>query len=365
MAKLSLGLGKNPPKAAKELPIETYETLYAKALVRMQAEPYILQSSFKRENYEQAAEMFKQLGSYQDAAELAEICRGKAEEAIEEEKAECYEKALHRRSEAESDSDWKSLADTFAKLGDYQDAPLYLQESRDNYAKKIKSLKHKRNVVLGCAAAVLIGIIGGTASGGFAYLYGRSFMQAGIYGKARTTFESMGDRFDAADLARKCEFLIMKHAEEGATINFAGYKWKALEKKDGTMLLMLSTLDEESPLRRLAFDENGAADWKNSSLRTYLNHDFLETFGQDQTASMLEQDEDLVTILNQEQAERYQEIITTRTDSWLRTPAQQDGMEMIRLANGQVLQEGITADSTQIVTWPVVLVDYAHAIEEG
>ena len=63
-------------KDAKKKPIyESQESLYQKAVRKMQADRLIVQYAYKIDNYKLAAAMFDEVGDYMDAPALAKKCR--------------------------------------------------------------------------------------------------------------------------------------------------------------------------------------------------------------------------------------------------------------------------------------------------
>ena len=65
----------------------------------------------------------------------------------------------------------------------------------------------------------------------------------------------------------------LKELERGKEFELASYKWIVLEQNEekGSTLVVAKECIEE-----MAFDEGGSNDFRNSSLRIYLNNDFLE-----------------------------------------------------------------------------------------
>lgn len=57
----------------------------------------------------------------------------------------------------------------------------------------------------------------------------------------------------------------------GAIFPYAGHDWIALETMDGSTLAVMADILKEAP-----FDEDGSADWRESSARAFLNGEFLE-----------------------------------------------------------------------------------------
>ena len=86
--------------AAKKPVYESQESLYAKAVIKMNEDAVIVQHAYKAENYRRAAAMFELVGDYEDAAELAQQCYRLADETEEEERVLRYGKAREKEEKA-------------------------------------------------------------------------------------------------------------------------------------------------------------------------------------------------------------------------------------------------------------------------
>lgn len=63
----------------------------------------------------------------------------------------------------------------------------------------------------------------------------------------------------------------LKDLNRGETFPFAGFEWIVLEHTSAGTRVVATTIIENR-----AFDEDGSADWRESSSRSYLNSEFLE-----------------------------------------------------------------------------------------
>ncbi len=383
MAKLSLGISQHAPKA-QDQPVETQESLYRKACAKLEAVPFIIQKTYKKESLELAASMFEQLGDYLDAKEQAAKCRSLVSAAEEEIRAETYEKALRREQEAETDTEWAHLVNIFSELGDYQEAKVHLAGARKGLAAAQKRLRRRRNRMVAVLVLLLAVIIAGFATGMFRYLYGCAFMQAGINGKARETFEGLNGFLDSEHKAALSEYLAIRQAEDTDVVTFAGQRWTILEREDGKARLILEAPDAENELYAMAYhDTQAEVTWENSTLRAYLNSTFLEELREDAHAYLLPQanaytenadygtayeeaGEDTVTILSAQEAESYSEALTLAdADFWLKTPGSTLETAAFYSGSGTVMTYGVPVDSKALTVLPVVWVDYESAIQAG
>lgn len=110
----------------------------------------------------------------------------------------------------------------------------------------------------------------------------------------------------------------------GNTVEFAGQKWNVLEEVGEDKFLCLNN----DIICYKAFDENNCNDWKKSTLRKWLNGEYLERFNdvelieqtQDLTADYGLKDygtsTDLIFLLTEEQYRQYRDNIRKVNDWW-------------------------------------------------
>lgn len=116
----------------------------------------------EKDSYSEAAEIFEELGDYEDSASLAALCRQNAD----------YYEAL----EFMNGGEYKSAKLIFKELGDFNDSPDKLE-----YCEKM-----------------------------IVYLAGMQLMQSGNYSGAYEKLLSLGDFEDAPELAEECSLYILK-----------------------------------------------------------------------------------------------------------------------------------------------------------
>ena len=119
---------------------------------------------------------------------------------------------------------------------------------------------------------------------------------------------------------------IKKKFEIGYIFDLIGLKWKILDKTDAGYVCLAETLEDERQ-----FDKN-RSNWKNSSLREYLNVEFLEklsdSVGKENIISF-ERDlfsldgqteygscEDKVSLLTVDEYRKYRSMIPNTGDRW-------------------------------------------------
>lgn len=66
--------------------------------------------------------------------------------------------------------------------------------------------------------------------------------------------------------------MMLKEMKRGQVFTLAGYEWITLEHDSATDSILITT---KECIEDMPFDEDGSNDFRNSSLRQYLNNDFL------------------------------------------------------------------------------------------
>lgn len=153
------------------------------------------------------------------------------------------------------------------------------------------------------------------------YQLAESCYKSQRYVEAVKLYNELGDYKDSKD---RIEQIYNKFAL-GGEIYFGVYRnepiaWKLLKTKKSRMLLIT-----ETPVEVLAFnDELKNITYETSSIRTWLNDDFLEEFSEEQKSRILKSEDGLndnIFILSEEEYQGYAETISFNTisDWWLRT----------------------------------------------
>lgn len=131
---------------------------------------------------------------------------------------------------------------------------------------------------------------------------------------------------EVAELKKGNPASIRKKLETGDTFDLIGLNWKILDKTDSGYVCLAETLEDEKQ-----FDKNNS-EWKKSSLREYLNGEFLEklsdALGKENIISF-ERDlfsldgqteygscEDKVSLLTVDEYRRYRNMIPNTDDGW-------------------------------------------------
>lgn len=169
------------------------------------------------------------------------------------------------------------------------------------------------------------------------YQSAEDYYKSQRYVEAVKLYNELGDYKNSKD---KIEQIYNKFAQ-GGKIYFGVYKnepiaWKILKTEQSRMLLIT-----ENPIEVLAFNnELKNITYETSSIRTWLNNDFLTEFSEEQKSRILKSEDELnddIFILSEEEYKGYAETISFNTisDWWLRTKTD-SGMMYVYGENSEV-----------------------------
>lgn len=170
------------------------------------------------------------------------------------------------------------------------------------------------------------------------------------YIDAMQVYAELGDYKDSKKRIEQ----IYNMGATGEDIYFGSYKgvpiaWIALESTDSKMLLI-----SKEPVIQLAMNnEIEKVDWDGSSIKEWLNKDFLNDFSEDQQAKIIK-NTDSVFLLSEDEFENYSETTNMKTTSewWLSTTT---GIGFMFVdGNGKVNTDGesaVRAKGIRPVVW--------------
>ncbi|MBO4897117.1 MAG: hypothetical protein J5590_02310 [Clostridia bacterium] len=153
------------------------------------------------------------------------------------------------------------------------------------------------------------------------YIQAENCYKTQDYVEAMRLYSELGDYKDSKD---RIEQIYNKFAG-GGEVYFGVYEgapvaWKILKTEESRMLLIT-----QDPVETLAFnDELKNIAYETSTVRNWLNDDFLSEFSDDQRSRIIKSDDGLnddIFLLTEEQYNEYSENLdlTTYNDWWLRT----------------------------------------------
>ncbi len=372
---------------------ESEEGLMKRAKERIEADALIVQPDFRVENFMKAAELLEQAGDYPGAKELREECLEKVKEAKKEKHEADYKRAVMHYTEADNEEDLIKSSAELKKLKGYKDSRELKAEADARVAHFRKSYRIKQCVVLGLIIVMAIACWWIVRVGLFSYAVAWLEGKGRMYESALNRFDDLGGLLDSEEQAEHYRILIQKQKEKtegsslkkahrGDKVSFAGYNWVVLDRKESTRLLLCETRKEDSLYGLAYHDLAEAVTWEASSLRAYLNGEFLDRFTDYERNGMLGMEtvpgknedygrdggtavHDLIRILSLEEAEKYQKIFEKpNADMWLCTPGHSMETAAYMTKSGIIMPYGMDVASDRLSACPVILVDVRQLAQD-
>ncbi|MDD2957075.1 MAG: DUF6273 domain-containing protein [Lachnospiraceae bacterium] len=374
---------------------ETKEALYEKAVETLKACDDIIQYEYKVEMLNKTIAMLDEVGDYSDSAQLAGRCRSMIEEAGRENLASRHGKAKRRLESAVTLEEYQQAENEFSSLKDYSDSAGMAEKCK----KQIKSIlnRRKRNRVI--FALVVLAVAGGAVGIGVTgtYRYGEGWLyeQAGDYKKAGQLYLGLNGFLDSEKRAQDCEAKVqaalavqeqagLSSAKTGDTLNYGNYKWKVLNREADKLYVIAVETNKYEELTNVQYHtEQTAVTWAASSLRQWLNGEFLQNgFTEEERARLVlmqdangeneayktaggEDTQDYVTLLSLSEAEAYREVLDTmKLDMWLRSPGSQPDTAAYVTAGSSIIDYGCPVTQTGLYIRPVILIDCTGSAAE-
>lgn len=326
------------------------ETHYNNAKEILEAADVLVQPKNISEVYAQAAAEMKQAGDYKDAAKLAKKYAAEADRILQEGNEQLYQKACEKMNGASREVQRKLAADMFQRLGGYKDADERMRKCLEMNEKK----KRKSTICLWTAVLAAVVVIVGYAvisnQPGWKYRKAESLFAEEKYEEARKIYEALGEYGDSGQKVQLCQdkkkeknrqraFEILKKAKIGDEVEFGDYRWVILDKTEKSALLMAVQVEKREEFSEAAYHEKDeSVTWETSSLREWLNGEFLETgFDELERSRILltdvknednptyhtdggEDTQDYVYLPSITEAERYHSLFKFSLNWLLRTP---------------------------------------------
>lgn len=347
--------------------------LYAKKLTN--AIPCLIRDKEKAEIYESVAKIYEDLGEYKDAKTLCEEAKSKADKYKKLVKEQEEKTRLEKKKSDEEAKEGKGLLRKFilgfivvliivgisgvaylkTKSGRYARADFY--EKAGNYEKSYKmfhNLKEYKDSE--------------SRSTQSRYEYAVQCKKNNEYVKAKDALRELDDYKDSKDQLTELELDNINKSEIGTSVLYGEYKWLIVEKEEDKVLLVKS-----EPINGYAYhNENKKITWADSSLRTYLNTDFIEeTFYEKMSDKILDTEitvpdnkkyktkggdktTDKIFLLNAEQAEEYKQILDNFSrDWWLISPGNSQNTAQY-VSYGEIMDYGYEVSNTNIYIRPAM-----------
>lgn len=348
-------------KSAPKLIYESQESLYAKAVKMMEADGLIVQFAYKRENYLKAAEMFKEVGDYQDAPELEKKCRELAEQTREDEKEYHYQVAMAQAEDAKSAKGYEKAAEMFRSISGYKDSGKQDQECL-TAARNLNRKKKRKNTVVICILIVI-------AVAATFYFMSSSWKSL----KNRLLVKT--ENSNTANTSGGGEVPLEK-ATAGDMVSFGSHVWYVLDRDETKIKMIMFQAEKFEEFRHTPYhNRQEDVTWETCDLRKWLNSEFLESdFTKEEQEKILtvevinasnstygtfggKDTKDKVFLLSTDEVVEYNEILKhIRMNVWLRTPGNTSDTAAFMSSTGVPMEYGYAVTDTNFYTCPVICV---------
>lgn len=339
------------------------------------------------EAYSQAAKEMKLAGDYRDAAELAQKYAAEAHQILQEGNEQLYQKACEKMNSASRDVQRKLAADMFQRISGYKDADELMRKCLEINAKK----KRKSTMGLWTAVLAAIAVMGAYAVvsnlPGWKYREAEKLFTKEQYNEAEKMYEALGEYRDSTEKVQLCEdkkkedkrqraIIIMKKAKIGDEVEFGNYRWVMLDKTEKSALLMAIQVEKREEFSEVPYhEEDEAVTWETSSLRKWLNGEFLETGFDEQERSRIlltdvknedngvyhtkggEDTRDYVYLPSISEAEKYSSLFKFSLNWLLRTPGNSQDCVAYMTDEHDIMEYGCPVNWDGFYIRPMINVD--------
>ncbi|WOO35209.1 DUF6273 domain-containing protein [Anaerocolumna sp. AGMB13020] len=392
---------KEKPKVIEKDTDQIYEEL----INLMQSTQCMTITASKVEMYKNIAEQFAELKNFQESEAYAEKSRQLAQETEKELKKLAYEKAQLSMEKARSVAEYKTAAEGFKKASGYMNADTLavqceeLSTRIENKSIK-KNLVQKISIIAGILILVLISLLPFSR-----YYAANTLMLLRAYPAAAKVYDKLGDYKDSEAKWKKSQYMIgqklykeedykgaakafssadnykdseemevsmikriLRNGEPGNTVMIGGYNWILLNKAEDKALLI-----KKVALEKRAYNtEDVSITWENSSLRQFLNEEFLlQTFSESERDNILQNNIensksmygtdggnntlDSIFLLSATEAKEYQAFLKGfKNSSWLRSPGYSQNSAAFMTEKGTVMDYGYLVSSEEFTVHPVL-----------
>lgn len=401
-------VGKKPPQLSAE---EILAQRYAQACAMENWIQYAVSFQDRSAFCQQAAEAFQALGDYEDCPERMQRCLSMGEHAATAERDEAFSALKEEISGCKTAKDYYYALEKLERFSELPDAVELIKEfrrKRTHLLRRRKLLRWGIALALCLVAAIAAVMVKTTA---FQYLLGSFFYAQKDYNHALTWYNQSRDYADSRDRIRVCRYQrgltfqeqgklqaayqkfretrgyldsderavacftallaktkpgkVVKLGKDGSSFS----QWIVLEN-DGSHVTLLAEFSEAR-----VFDPDGKA-WTESELYQWLNGDFLKShfvdYEQERMVNPTGEGDGPVYLLSAEEVGQYAAILQG-TDGgdpldtfklpkygyWLRTPASNEGGQMIVQATGDTDPYGCSRTQNLPHVRPVITLSSA------
>lgn len=384
------------------------EEIYQKTVKLFHAADCMVACRDKILIYRKALASFKQIEDYKDSKQYCKECRKRAKQVRADMKANAYETALKKLSKARNTNDCDIAEKQFRALEDYQDSSDMAEKCLQLKAKyEKKSIRGNMMRIMIAVSVVALFISCTTTS--FKYLRARAYKTAGMYNMAIKLYAKLDTYKDSESMLEECKYyyglklkeskdypearqafaqahsysdseaqevavekIILQNMEIGKSVVIGGHSWTILDKVNGAALLIKNRAIDEITFHNIL--EN--VTWENSSLRHYLNGEFMETFSNEEKGSILLTDvlmednemyqvdggndtQDHIFLLSASEAEKYADVLPKcKVNNWLRSPGSDPKTASFLGEENIVMEYGYLANAAGFAARPAMWFSY-------
>lgn len=360
----------------------------------------------RAEIYLSTANKLSELEGYKDSEEYIRLCRQMAKQTNNELIKKIYDRAKAKKDRAKSTDDYKLAAEEFRKASGYQDADAMALEC-DKFSSRIER-KGVSNLFL-TAGGIILGILAIIflfASPVAKYGIGNVLYKADSYNYALKFYNRTGDYKDSKQKIIKCQYmvgldseargdykaakkaftaagdykdsdirkvkalkLVLKNSKIGSIVKVGKYNWKVLDIEENKVFLL-----KKAALSKRAYSSaSNNVTWETSTLRQYLNKDFLEGyFSAEEQKNILQTNVknstnaaygtdggkdtlDYLFLLSIDEAQKYKSVFEGyKGTSWLRTPGGNPDSAAFIGQKGLIMDYGYTVTSNEFKAIPAM-----------
>lgn len=390
----------------KEMNDSEKEISYQAAVKLMKSINCMTAYKAKVDMYKEVALVFSKLTDYKDSEEFSKVCEQLAEQTNKEIEKRIYKRAQMIKNSAKFAEDYLKAAEEFKKVSGYRDAADMFSECNQlsiSIGRKAKGKRYARNLlVILCIAAIIVGASTSHAKYYLAnaysltgsydsainiykklgaykdckerlienqYLKGLDSEEKGDFISAEKAFTAAGDYKDSEDQKVESEKLMIINSTVGSTVKVGNFDWIILEAENGKALLM-----KDKALQGMAYNQDlGDVTWEKATLRQWLNSEFLnKTFSAAERNNIIlinlknddnavydtnggNDTQDYIFLLSIDEAEKYNSLFPTFTsNSWLRTPGYNQSSAAFLSVKGAVMDYGYVTTSEDFNVRPIL-----------
>lgn len=391
---------------AEEEDIEGLEEKYQRAEKLMKCISCMNASDDKIDMYQKLAKRFKKLSGYKDSEVYAKKCKKLAKKTSEAITEAIYNEALRKKSIAKSADNYKAAQEDFQKIGGYQNADEMALECNRMYNRIQRTSSRNKILQIALAVFCLIAVFLLAASPYTKYQCANALKATGHYSRAINIYKEIGNYKDSKDKIQDCHYLwgislakegryksalgafadvgyykdsqerkaemeklLIRNSDVGKIVKIGKTFWIILSKEDHRALMI-----KKLALPAKAYNEDLTnVTWENSSLRGWLNSEYLEeTFSDPERNQIMLSDvinedntiygteggndtKDYLFLLSMKEAAEYSENLPkVKSNCWLRSPGSNQSSAAFLSIGGVVMGYGYEITSEEIKVYPAM-----------